>query len=300
MPKPRKRSTSVLGQATVIADAIYEQDQAVETQQDQDRSQRTALPLTKIVPRTEDTRPLRSQHVTDLAESIAALGLIEPLVVDLNGRLLAGGHRLAALQALKSTSPDLYNQHFPSDLIPVRVMPFDAEAEPERSLQVELAENEKRVNYSRDQIERLAKRLRSLNYRETPGRPKAGEKALGPALAVAIGVSTRYVRKVLSSQYEGTRNPIPNSSDQQRLKLLRKVEATLVALADLPEPEDSNRSEQSLAKALPGFLAKVREGIKAEQKRCADKPTSSQKSQKNRGATRPQRVKNTVNSAKVL
>ena len=93
-------------------------------------------------------------------------------------------------------------------------MPFDADAEPERSLQVELAENEKRVNYSRDQIEQLAERLRSLNYRDIPGRPKAGEKALGPALAVAIGVSARYVRKVLAEQpddeYKNTRNSDPN------------------------------------------------------------------------------------------
>jgi len=61
----------------------------------------------------------------------------------------------------------------------------------EKALQVELAENEKRVNYSRDPIEKLAAHLRELNYKETRGRPKQGEKALGPALAVAIGVSTR-------------------------------------------------------------------------------------------------------------
>jgi ParB family transcriptional regulator, chromosome partitioning protein len=66
-----------------------------------------------------------------------------------------------------------------------------------RSLQVELAENEKRVNYSRDQIERLAVRLRSLNRRDTRGRPKESEEALGPALAVAISVSTRHVRRAL-------------------------------------------------------------------------------------------------------
>jgi ParB family transcriptional regulator, chromosome partitioning protein len=267
MPMPRKRSTSVLGQASAIADAISEQDQAVETKFEQDRSQRTTLPLTKISPRSEDTRPLHLQHVRDLAESIAALGLIEPLVIDLQGRLLAGGHRLAAIKALKEESPNFYGQHFSDDLIPVRVMPFDSVLEPERSLQVELAENEKRVNYSRDQIERLAERLRSLNYREISGRPKAGEKALGPALAVAIGVSTRYVRKVLSSKYENTRNSVPSIQDQKLLKLLRKLESTLEGFANFAASEDLTRSEQSLAKAVPGFLTKVKASIRSEQQR---------------------------------
>lgn len=271
MSNPRKRSTAVLGQATAIANAISAQDQAVETKLEQDRSQRTTLPLAKISPRTEDTRPLRSQHVNDLAESIAALGLIEPLVVDLQGRLLAGGHRLKAIKTLKANHLDLYEQHFPDDLIPVRVMLFDAEAEPERSLQVELAENEKRVNYSRDQIERLAERLRSLNYREISGRPKAGEKALGPALAVAIGVSTRYVRKVLSNKYENTRNSVPSFQDQKRLKLLRKLESALEEFAKLPEPEDFSQAEQSLSKAVPEFLAKIQAGINAEEKRIQNR-----------------------------
>jgi ParB family transcriptional regulator, chromosome partitioning protein len=214
----------------------------------------------------EDTRPLRDRHVADLVESIGALGLIEPLVVDLNGIMLAGGHRLAAIQILKATHPDLYDQHFPDDLVPVRVMPFEAEAEPERSLQVELAENEKRVNYSRDQIERLAVRLRSLNYRETRGRPKAGEKALDPALAVAIGVSTRYVRKVLSSQdieNKENRNSAPIIS---RVKTLRKIEAALEELMNLPEPEQLAKADQALVKAVSAFLAKLKASLDEERK----------------------------------
>jgi ParB family chromosome partitioning protein len=147
-------------------------------------------------------------------------------------------------------------------------MPFDAEAEPERSLQVELAENEKRVNYSRDQIERLAERLRSLNYRETRGRPKEGEKALGPALAVAIGVSARYVRKILSEQRgeeagEENRNSVPIF---QKLKVLRKIEAALEELISLPESEQPTRAEQSLYKAVPTFLNKLKASIDEESK----------------------------------
>lgn len=268
MARKRSDSASLLAQATTVADAIHEQDQAVEAKSERDRAQRGNLPLSRIRPRAEDTRPLRDSHVKELAESIGALGLIEPLVVDLKGVLLAGGHRLAAIQILKEANSDLYQLHFPDDLVPVRVMTFDAEAEPERSLQVELAENEKRVNYSRDQIERLAERLRSLNYRETRGRPKEGEKALGPALAVAIGVSTRYVRRILSEKrgeeaVEENRNLVPIF---QKLKVLRKIEGALEELISLPESEQPTRAEQSLYKAVPAFLKKLKASIDEESK----------------------------------
>ncbi len=266
MTRKRSDSTAVFAQAASTAEVIHQQDQAAEERAERDRAQRINLPLSRIQPRAENTRPLRDRHVADLVESIGALGLIEPLVVDLKGVLLAGGHRLAAIQVLKASNPDLYDQNFPDDLVPVRVMPFDAEVEPELSLQVELAENEKRVNYSRDQIERLAVRLRSLNYRDTRGRPKEGEKALGPALAVAIGVSTRYVRKVLSSQdkeNQENRNSVPILS---RAKTLRKVEAALEDLMNLPEPEQLTKADQALFKAIPPFLSKLKTAIAEESK----------------------------------
>jgi len=50
--------------------------------------------------RDADTRPLTARHVVELAESIAVLGLLEPVVLDTSAHLLAGGHRLAALQLL--------------------------------------------------------------------------------------------------------------------------------------------------------------------------------------------------------
>ncbi|NJR61745.1 MAG: ParB N-terminal domain-containing protein [Cyanobacteria bacterium CRU_2_1] len=264
MARKRSNSADLFAAATATADAIHEQDQAVAAKFEQERGQKTKLPLNQIRAREIDTRPLDPQHVADLAESIAALGLIEPLVVDTRGVLLAGGHRLAALQALQETNPEIYSQQFPEGQIQVHMLAFDAEQEPERALQVELAENEKRVNYTRDQIERLAERLRSLNYRDVRGRPKEGEKALGPALAVAIGVSTRYVRKVLSEQKQDgqdqkNRNSVPI---YQKLKLLKKIEAALEELGELPESEQPGRSEKALLKALPTFLSNVKGSVK--------------------------------------
>jgi ParB family transcriptional regulator, chromosome partitioning protein len=108
--------------------------------------------------------------------------------------------------------------------------------------------------------------LRSLNYRDTRGRSKEGEKALGPALAVAIDVSTRYVRKVLSDRGKGkkeNRNSVPILS---RVKTLRKVEAALEELMNLPEPEQLTRADQALLKAVPVFFAKLKASLEEESK----------------------------------
>lgn len=255
----RRNSANLFAEAAATADAIHQQDQAVAARAERERVQKTKLPLNQIRARATDTRPLNLQHVAALVESIAALGLIEPLVVDAKGVLLAGGHRLAALQTLEEANPEVYEQQFPEGQIQVHMLSFDAEQEPERALQVELAENEKRVNYTRDQIQRLAERLRSLNYRDVRGRPKEGEKALGPALAVAIGVSTRYVRRVLSEQKqeapnEKNRNSVPIF---QKLKLLKRIESALEELSELPEPDKPGRSEKALLKALPTFIANI-------------------------------------------
>lgn len=52
-----------------------------------------------------DTRTLDPRHVAALARSIAAVGLVQPPAVDTAGRLIAGGHRLAAW-ALLTLDPE--------------------------------------------------------------------------------------------------------------------------------------------------------------------------------------------------
>lgn len=263
MPRKRKNAADVFSSAVDTAEAIHQQDQVAETKAEENRGQRSLMPLKQIQPRETDTRPVRPQHVTALAESIAALGLIEPLVVDMQNILLAGAHRLAAITYLKEQNPQQYAEQFPDDLVPVRMMLFDAEVEPAKALQVELAENEKRVNYSRDQIEKLATRLRELNYKETRGRPKEGEKALGPALAVAIGVSTRYVRKVLAEAKtpasRKNRNSVPIS---RRRQLLKKLEQTIAELKTLKRVSKGRESNQALDAVLPDFLKQIQGSLK--------------------------------------
>jgi ParB family transcriptional regulator, chromosome partitioning protein len=260
----RRKSGDLYAEATATAEAIHEQDQVVSAKAERERTQKVKLRLEQIHSREHDTRPIDPNHVKALVESIAVLGLIEPLVVDVTGVLLAGAHRKAALEILKETAPEIYAQLFTEGMIQVHMLQFEAENEPERALQIELAENEKRVNYTRDQITQLADRLRKLNYRDLRGRPKAGEKALGPALAVAIGVSTRYVRKVLEKPKpkkggQENRNSVPIL---QTIKLLQKIEVALLELIDQPESAQPGRAEKGLAKGSPDYLKRVQDTLK--------------------------------------
>jgi ParB family transcriptional regulator, chromosome partitioning protein len=268
MVRKRLDASALFGKATNIAADIHQQDQVVEEKSERDRSQRTVLLLNRIEKRSQDTRPVLESHVQELANSITALGLIEPLVVDQKGRLLAGAHRLAAISLLKETAPEIYEQHFSGNQIPVRMMPFDADVDQQMALQVELAENEKRVNYSREQIQQLAERLRALDYRDTKGRPKQGEKALGPALAVAIGISTRYVRKILSEQ---SQPPVETSGENRnsvpifnKAKSLKRLETSLLAFLAIPKPESFVQQDADLDKAIADLLSKIQANLEAK------------------------------------
>lgn len=267
----------IYGAAAAGAIAISEQDQAAAAAAAERRGQRSTLPLTEIQPRAIDTRPLNQKHVTALVESIAALGLIEPLVVDQRSVLLAGGHRLAAIQQLQVSRPEKFAEHFGAG-VPVRMMPFDAAQTPDQALAVELAENEKRVNYTRDQIERLAERLKALNYRDTPGRPAKGEKALAPAIAVAIGVSTRHVRRILSDEQpqrrssRNIRTSCPNFL--QRQQALQSLEKSLAALIALPA-DNSPTAHQEINELSTELRVKIQAVLAEDQDKVDLLPASS-------------------------
>ncbi|MBM0745246.1 ParB/RepB/Spo0J family partition protein (plasmid) [Phormidium sp. CLA17] len=207
------------------------------------------MSLEAIKPRDADTRPLNSAHVEALAESIAALGLIEPLAVDKQGRLLAGGHRLAAISQLKEIDLETFNQHFAAG-VPVRVMEFDAQREPSRALEVEIAENEQRRDYTPAEVRAIADRLRKAGYKDGKGRPKAGEKALAPALQTIIGKSRRTVMSYLA----GEEPPKNVQSCTFIKKALKELEQWEVAAPDSP-------GAQTLIKQLPKFKQLLRDAI---------------------------------------
>ena len=165
-----------------------------------------SLPFDDIKDRANpDSRPIDSSHVAELADSIAAIGLISPIAVDKKGCLLAGSHRRAALAMIKSSNSKAWNQHFPQERVEVRVFDFDSAAEPSRALDIEVEENQQRKDYTPDEIRDLGERLKSAGYRDYPGRPPKGAKTLTKALTELTGKSTRTVKGHLAEETNAKR-----------------------------------------------------------------------------------------------
>lgn len=218
----------------------------------------SALPLEQIQSRPEDTRQLNIDHVKSLAESIAVLGLIEPLVTDIKGRLLAGGHRLAAINHLKETQQHTYPDKFPNNLVPVRVLSFDAEKEPELALQIEIAENEQRRDYTPSEVKAIAQRLKSAGYVEVKGRPREGEKPLMPALAVVLGKNLRTVRRYLNEDSEQRQR----EKSRTTALLLKQI---LPKLKKLQQVQPGTPKEEALVKKLPTVIRAIEDVLKEQE-----------------------------------
>lgn len=268
MPKRRSKE-NIWDKAQNAASRLHERDQIALVQAEQERTQKAVLSLTQIQNRTTNTRQLRDAHVKQLAESIAELGLIEPLVVDNRGCLLAGGHRKAAIEYLKQHKFDIYQKYFYDDLIPVRMMGFSAEGNPELALQIEISENEKRRDYTPSEVRALAERLRKAGYVDSPGRPKKGEKRLRPALEIIIGKSLRSVRRYLTEekpvhngQVSGSskEKPVHNGQVSSKL-LLKQAKEALAQWKDLPERFKNTQANKKLDRALPDLLNLIEEII---------------------------------------
>lgn len=187
-----------------------------------------------------NTRRLRPSHILQLATSIAALGLLEPIVIDQRLRLVAGLHRVAACRVLAvepgrraSTLADLCPAEeigdadmatladlpeapeIDPDKIPVRVMPFDSEHDPDAALACEAAENEQRRSYSPGEVRALAERLKDRGFALTKGRPPKGVKPLIPALSAVLGRSQRQVHRLLAGDPGGKRYDTEKSDARQ-------------------------------------------------------------------------------------
>lgn len=282
MIKESSKGWAAVGKATKD---LAQQDQLARAGADRDRdTQRGAVPLTDVKARPHgDTRRVDARHVLDLAESLSALGLLEPLVVDRHLRLLAGAHRWEAMKLLAIPDPearaiawgtiagiaDLKSRTDAELLVaidrvraltplaepaqvPVRIVEVDATAEVDRALAIEVAENEKRRDYTKQEVTALAERLQKAGYRIARGKPKAGERALGPALAVIIGKSERTVRRLMGGSDSEIRTPdlITDPVEAAVRKLLVAAERFAQATAG------SNQRRVLAARQLLGKLTK--------------------------------------------
>lgn len=193
-----------------------------------------------------DTRSLNKAHVQELAESIEAVGLIQPLAVDSEGYLLAGGHRRAALQQLKQEQPERFEALFPTG-VPARVFDFSAKTESEQAIAIEAAENEKRLDYTPAEVRELADKLVEAGYRDIEGRPKKGQKALTPALMTILGKSRRTVQRYLKSDTDKT---APSDAVSQKQKKIARAIKALESLGHVELDSKITRAASKLVKML--------------------------------------------------
>jgi ParB family chromosome partitioning protein len=249
------------------------------------------LPLAAILDRmTADARALNPAHLVTLAESISRLGLITPITVDSRSRLIAGGHRRAALRLLELAGDEreqAFRLHLDgfaasaahpgwdapasralrarllslpqrSGPVPVYLMAVDAGAEPDLALRIEVAENEHRTQYTREQVLALARRLRDSGIKDTPGRPQAGERSLRPELIEVFGISRATVSRYLrQASAEGAASP-PEPARPARFARLRRELRVALPLMTGEVAATALRLEELLGVVAAGLLERER------------------------------------------
>jgi ParB family transcriptional regulator, chromosome partitioning protein len=214
----------------------------------------TTLSLDQIHDRPAgDSRSLNQTHIEALAESIAIIGLIQPIAVDQQGQLLAGGHRVAAIKQLKTVNPPAYNQHFLAG-IPIRRYDFDASQDPELALAIEATENEKRRDYTPTEVRELADRLKAAGYHHTKGRAKTGQKTL-PSLAVIVGKSERQIKRYLADETDTNLNGTHVPFSQKHLK------QAVLSLKKFQSEELTTPKERKLLKELATIIDRLEQAI---------------------------------------
>ena len=218
MASRKKRGLGLAGAAARAAAAGRRSAQAdLKVEEDNIRRENAArlLSIDMVQPRpATDTRPVDEEHVQAIAESVRAMGLIQPIYLDREFRLIAGAHRLSAFRLLARENPQKWSK------IPVVVDPeLDALTQPDLALRKEIAENEKRSNLTPTQVKAAAQRLleSDVNFTHRPGRLKKGERALTPFLADTFGVSKRYVRSLLNQPDEDAKKDEISTSESREL-----------------------------------------------------------------------------------
>lgn len=215
--------------------------------------------LATIHPHPNPTRALDPRHLVDLARSIGALGLIHPLVIDVEDVVVAGSHRYAALRLLATPPPDrvallaaLCPTAYPGTLaplaepvqllavspgvvdfmrIPVRVLPLSMAKNPDDAWRAEVAENEQRRDYKPAEVKQLARRLEAQGYTMRKGGRLDPLRVL-PVLSALVGKSDRQIRRILLAADASE----DNRSDvrlPKRTKLAMDASATLKAMEKL-------------------------------------------------------------------
>lgn len=236
-----------------------------------------------IKDRVADTRKAKADHVLGVAESIAALGLLQPPAVDRKHRLIAGLHRITACRLLLADPAERITMFAqlegaariptdeikarlgalpsPRDLpeplvngrVPVAILTgIDAENDKAAALAAEVAENVTRKKYTTPEIYSLVGQLRSHGYTEPKGRPRVGEKALRPALRLILGMSEKTIRNILEREKGGKLPPFQSkeASPKAEVSLLNAISSYRKAA----EKQGTIKPTETLLKSLTELL----------------------------------------------
>ena len=292
MARRRKFDMKALQERTAAAgEDLSKRDRARDEEAQREVATRSIRHIDDIQPRPGgDTRPLNPTHVASLAESIEALGLLEPLVVDRAGHLLAGGHRLLAcrlldkrkrrrtkaLQDLLGLADDDQRDALETRIkalhtattfdvtsVPVRAFDFEATDDPERALEIETSENTQRRDYTRAEIVRLYQRLVEAGYTDRRGKPKPGEKAARPVIATVIGRSLRTVRRILNERQAPPEQRQTKQAFQATTRLQRALKSFAEEVEQLEDiPSDVLKALETLHQSnLENHLETLRQKL---------------------------------------
>lgn len=214
--------------------------------------------LKDIQPRAEDTRAINEDHARALMESIRVLGLIEPIVTDANGVLLAGGHRHWALNKLIVEHLEDFEKHFPGAEIPVRRMNFNVADDEARALAIEVGENEHRRNYSADEIRTVAERLEKAGYKRIKGRQGKDDKPLMPVLSAAVGLSKRRINEILKADKD---TKTRSERDRPLSESDKHLQKAIALLEEWKSTRGKTRRENALSKEIQAIIERLKEGL---------------------------------------
>jgi hypothetical protein len=210
--------------------------------------QKTLVALEEIRDRVKgNSREVNTRQAVERAVSIAEIGLLQNLVVDVNKVLVAGDHRRWALRLMKEVTGNVdyarkklvefqlpgfdgadkaanqrlkeaaellaagWSTHGFAAGIPVMVLSFDSAKESQRALIVEIAENKQRSDPSARDVKQARKRLLEEGFIDSGGgRPKTGAVPLWPMLERMYVSDRRTLQKLLDSpddSEKGSRGP---------------------------------------------------------------------------------------------
>lgn len=222
------------------------------------------LHFTEILDRwAEDTRSLDPEHVDALAESILSLEkLLQPIAIDTANRLVAGGHRRAAVcQIFKSknkTIVEVRERIFPGGQVPVHRLDFDSAEDEAGALAAEAAENEKRKDYSAAEVRAIAKKLEALGYERTVGKPKKGTKSLIKALGAITKKSRSALYNDLGSE-KGSASVEPSDTERAERKIANAVRALRVAATAKGVAAEDGLELLELARSAAAYLGEAQQ-----------------------------------------